>query len=51
MSNAVLPQLQTVEAELAAQVSQIEAQLTSVQEKLSGIRAVLPMFETALLHK
>ena len=47
MSNAVLPQLQTVEAELAAQVSQIEAQLTSVQEKLNGIRAVLPMFETA----
>ena len=47
MSNAVLPQLQTVETELVAQVSQLEAQLTSVQEKLNGIRAVLPMFETA----
>ncbi len=47
MSTPVLPQLQTVEAELAAQADQLEAQLTSVREQLSGLRAVMPMFETA----
>ncbi|KPQ33870.1 MAG: hypothetical protein HLUCCA11_17090 [Phormidesmis priestleyi Ana] len=45
MSQTVLPQLQTVEAELASQVSELEAQLASVREKLTGIRAVMPMFE------
>ncbi len=48
MNQTVLPQLQTIEAELASQESQLTAQLASVQQKLSGIRAVMPMFsETA----
>ena len=48
MSTIVLPQLQTIEAELASQVNQLEAQLSSVREQLTGIRAVMPMFaETA----
>jgi hypothetical protein len=44
MSTTVLPQLQTIEAELASQAAQLEAQLASVREKLTGIRTVLPMF-------
>lgn len=44
MSTTVLPQLQTVEAELASQESQLTAQLEAVRKKLSGIRAVIPMF-------
>jgi hypothetical protein len=44
MSTTVLPQLQTIEAELASQADQLEAQLASVREKLTGIRTVLPMF-------
>ena len=44
MNPTVLPQLQTIEAELASQESQLAAQLASVQEKLSGIRTVMPMF-------
>ena len=47
MSTTVLPQIQTIEAELAAQVSQLESQLASVREKLTGIRAVMPMFAEA----
>ena len=48
MSTTVLPQLQAVEAELASQVTQLEAQLALVQEKLTGLRTVMPMFtETA----
>ena len=44
MSTTVLPHLQSIEAELAAQATQLEAQIASVQEKLAGIRAVMPMF-------
>jgi uncharacterized coiled-coil protein SlyX len=44
MSTTVLPQLQTIEAELASQIAQLEAQLASVREQLTGIRTVLPMF-------
>lgn len=47
MNQTVLPKLQTIEAELASQESQLAAQLASVQEKLSGIRAVMPMFSEA----
>jgi hypothetical protein len=46
MSTTVLPQLQTIEAELVSQIDQLEAQLASVHEKLTGIRAVMPMFAT-----
>lgn len=44
MPTTVLPQLQTIEAELASQESQIAAELASVREKLTGIRTVMPMF-------
>ncbi|PZO16875.1 MAG: hypothetical protein DCF25_11820 [Leptolyngbya foveolarum] len=47
MTTTVLPQLQEIESELAAQSESLSAQLAAVQEKLSGIRAVLPMFEQA----
>ena len=45
MSTTVLPQLQTIEAELASQEKQLAAQLASVREKLTGIRTVMPMFD------
>ena len=45
MPTTVLPQLQTIEAELALQQSQLEAQLTAIREKLNGLRAVMPIFE------
>ena len=44
MSTSVLPQLQTIETELASQAKQLEAQLASVHEKLTGIQTVLSMF-------
>jgi hypothetical protein len=44
MSTTVLPQLQIIEAELAAQEDQLNAELAALQEKLRGIRAVMPMF-------
>jgi hypothetical protein len=44
MSITVLPQLQIIEAELAAQADQLKVQLASVREKLTGIQTVLPMF-------
>ena len=47
MTTTVLPQLQEIESELAAQEESLSAQLAAVQKKLSGIRAVLPMFEQA----
>ena len=45
MSTTVLPQLQTIEAELTSQEEQLAAQLASVREKLTGIRTVMPMFD------
>ena len=45
MSTTVLPQLQTIEAELTSQEKQLAAQLASVREKLTGIRTVMPMFD------
>ena len=47
MTTTVLPQLQEIESELVAQEESLSAQLAAVQEKLSGIRAVLPMFDQA----
>ncbi len=44
MNQSVLPQLRSVEAELASQESQLTELLASVREQLSGIRAVIPMF-------
>ncbi|MGB7249611.1 MAG: hypothetical protein WBC73_11780 [Phormidesmis sp.] len=49
MNETVLPQLQTIEAELASQESQLTAQLDALREKLKGVRAVLPMFEEGML--
>ena len=45
MSTTVLPQLEEIASELAAQEESLTAQLQAVQDKLSGIRAVLPMFD------
>ena len=45
MSTTVLPQLEEIASELEAQEEALTAQLKAVQEKLSGIRAVLPMFD------
>ncbi len=47
MTTTVLSQLQEIESELAAQAESLSAQLAAVQEKLCGIRAVLPMFDQA----
>jgi len=44
MSTTVLPQLREIESELAAQEESLSVKLQEVQDKLSGIRAVLPMF-------
>ncbi|MGD1863146.1 MAG: hypothetical protein ACFB0D_01195 [Phormidesmis sp.] len=44
MSTNVLPQLQTVAAELMSQEEQLAAQLESVREKLGGIQTVISMF-------
>lgn len=45
MSTTVLPQLREIESELAAQEESLSAQLQEINDKLSGIRAVLPMFD------
>ena len=45
MSTTVLPQLEEIASELEAQEEALATQLKAVQEKLSGIRAVLPMFD------
>ena len=44
MSTTVLPQLQTVEAELLEQESQLATQLEEARKKLSGLQAVISMF-------
>lgn len=44
MSTSVLSQLQTVEAELSSQVKELESQLGTTQEKLSGIQTVIEMY-------
>ena len=44
MSTTVLPQLREIESELAAQEESLSAQLKEVQDRLNGVRAVLPMF-------
>ena len=44
MSTTVLPQLEEIAAQLATQEEDLAAQLKTVQSKLKGIRAVLPMF-------
>ena len=45
MSTTVLPQLEEIASQLAAQEEDLTAQLEAVQSKLKGIRAVLPMFD------
>ena len=45
MSTTVLPQLEGIASQLAAQEEDLIAQLEAVQSKLKGIRAVLPMFD------
>lgn len=48
MTTTVLPQLQEIASELAAQEETLTARLTELREQLRGIRAVMPMFsETA----
>ena len=48
MSQNVLPQIQEVIKDLESQETALSTQLTDIQAKLKGIRAVLPMFgETA----
>lgn len=44
MKDTILPQLQTIETELASQEADLIAQLNETQAKLKGVRAVLPMF-------
>ena len=44
MSKSVLPQLQEVIKDLESQETALSTQLTDVQVKLKGVRAVLPMF-------
>ena len=45
MTTPVLPQLREIESELATQEENLSAQLQEIQDKLTGIRAVLPMFD------
>ena len=48
MKDTILPQLQTIETELASQEADLIDQLNEAKAKLKGVRAVLPMFaETA----
>ena len=50
MSQNVLPQIQEVIKDLESQETALSTQLTDIQAKLKGIRAVLPMFgETTTL--
>lgn len=44
MKDTILPQLQTIETDLASQEAGLIAQLNEVKAKLKGVRAVLPMF-------
>lgn len=47
MPTTVLPQLQEIASELAAQEETLAARLQEVREQLRGVRAVMPMFEGA----
>lgn len=44
MAQTVLPQLQEISEDLLAQEESLTAQLAEVQEKLKGVRAILPLF-------
>lgn len=44
MAQTVLPQLQEISEDLLAQEESLTAQLAEVQEKLRGVRAILPLF-------
>ena len=44
MNQNVLPQLQEIASDLAAEEALVAAQLEEIREKLSGIRSVLPLF-------
>jgi len=44
MAQTVLPQLQEISEDLLAQEKSLIAQLAEVQEKLQGVRAILPLF-------
>lgn len=45
MSDLVLSQLVSVESDLAAQVDQLEVQLTQIQAQRQGLRTVIDLFE------
>ena len=45
MSDLVLSQLVSVESDLAAQVEQLEVQLTQIQAQRQGLRTVMDLFE------
>ena len=47
MSTTVLPQLQAIASDLAAQEDTLTARLEELREQLRGVRAVMPMFEGA----
>ena len=47
MTTTVLPQLQAIAADLATQEETLTARLEELREQLKGIRAVMPMFESA----
>lgn len=44
MAQTVLPQLKEISDDLLAQEASLTAQLEEVQEKLRGVRAILPLF-------
>lgn len=44
MAQTVLPKLQEISEALVAQEAALNAQLAEVQEKLKGVRAILPLF-------
>ena len=51
MAQTVLPQLQEISEDLLAQEESLTAQLAEVQEKLKGVRAILPLFGGNLSSK
>ena len=44
MNQTVLPQLQEIASDLAAEEALIAAQLEEIRETLSGMHSVLPLF-------
>lgn len=46
MPSTVLPQLKTIESNLSSREAQLTTELAAVREKLSGLQAVMSMFES-----